>query len=69
MIDWPSALGGAAAGFVGGLAGGFSLKSVITVRRSASVNQSSTNDRMGNVVQRDNQAGGSIAGRDINQSK
>lgn len=65
MIDWISAIGGAIAGF----AGGFTLKSVIHVRRSAITSQSSTDESVRNVTQRDNRAGGNIAGRDINQTK
>jgi hypothetical protein len=61
MFDWLSAIGGAIAGF----GGGFTLKSVITIRRSTDIASTATNDSMRNVTQRDNQAGGSIAGRDI----
>lgn len=63
MIDWLSAIGGAIAGF----AGGFTLKSVISVRRSSSVIRSASDESMRNVTQRGNRAGRSIAGRDINE--
>lgn len=65
MIDWLSFLGGAAAGF----AGGFTLKSVINIRQTTRVSRSATDSNMGNVTQRDNQVGGSLAGRDINERK
>ena len=63
MIDWTSAIGGAIAGF----AGGFTLKSVINVRRTSSITRSASDESMRNVTQRDNRAGGSIAGRDISR--
>jgi hypothetical protein len=65
MIDWLSFFGGAAAGF----AGGFTLKSVITIRQSTRISRTATDSNMGNVTQRDNQVGGSLAGRDVNQRK
>lgn len=62
-MDWVNFIEGALAGFVGG----FTLKSVITVRRTTKLTQSESDNSMRNVTQRDNRAGGSIAGRDINQ--
>ena len=65
MIDWLSFLGGAAAGF----AGGFTLKSVINVRQTTKISRTVSDSNMGNVTQRDNQVGGSLAGRDVNVPK
>jgi hypothetical protein len=64
-MDWANFIEGA----VAGLAGGYTLKSVINIRRSTSVTQATRDDSMRNVTQRNNTAGGSIAGRDINQPK
>lgn len=63
MIDWVSAIGGAIAGF----SGGFTLKSIITIKKQSNTTKSSSSDDMRNVTQKGNIVGGSIAGRDINQ--
>ena len=64
-MEWLTLIGGLAAGF----AGGYTIKTVITVRRSADIANSDVGSRTGSVTQRDNRVGGSIAGRDINRSK
>jgi hypothetical protein len=64
-MDWLTLVGGLVAGF----AGGYTVKSVITVRRSSDITNSEVGSRTGSVTQRDNRAGGSIAGRDVNASE
>jgi hypothetical protein len=58
-MDWMSFIEGAVAGF----AGGITVKVIIDIRKSKTV----TRQHM-EVIQRDNRAGGHIAGRDINKS-
>lgn len=64
-MDWLTFVSGLAAGF----AGGFTVKSIITVRRSTDIANSDVGSRTGSVTQRGNRAGGSIAGRDVDISK
>jgi hypothetical protein len=60
-MDWVTLIGGVVAGF----AGGYTVKSVINVRRSTEITNSDVGTRTGSVTQRGNRAGGSIAGRDV----
>ena len=64
-MDWLTFVAGLTAGF----AGGFTVKSIITVRRSSDITNSDVGNRTGSVTQRGNRAGGSIAGRDVDISK
>jgi hypothetical protein len=53
-------------GIVAGFAGGYAFRFVIDNRKSTRLSDSKVGDVVGDVNQRNNFAGGHIAGRDVN---
>ncbi len=64
-MDWINFVEGAVSGFLGG----YTVKTVINVRKSSDVSGSDVGSRTGGVTQRNNVVGGSIAGRDLTDHK
>ena len=53
-------------GLVAGFAGGYTFRFVVDNRKSTKLSNSKLGDVVGDVSQRNNTAGGHIAGRDVN---